>query len=339
MPSRSTADARIGGATTVGRPTATVPIVATLPEQDLIFASFENLVGGSLSDHFDLRDAASVSGPINGSGGNDSIDYRDYTNTSVQVDLFTGTATNIMGGAAGGLVAGVGGGADDNSIENAIGGSANDFIAGDNDDNILGDGPGSDYLNGGGFKSADSAAVFQPGAAGFIGAGTSGDDIFRIEPISGSNDIIQDIAGSDTVDFRFATAGVGDAITSFDMDITSDGVGVGAPQLVNNDDGRNEVDFRRITLPLTVDPDAGGDPVIPQPETAPSFVENFIGSTFNDYIFIDPLSLSGNFPVGSPPVARSVDGNNPPNANILGGTDPIPAGDTPGLRFQGPHGG
>ena len=133
--SRSTADARIGGATTVGRPTATVltvPIVATLPEQDLIFASFENLTGGSLSDHFALRDAASVSGIINGAGGNDSIDYRDYT-TSVLVDLFTGTATNINSSNAGGLFGGVGGDTD-NSIENAIGGSAGDFIAGDNDD-------------------------------------------------------------------------------------------------------------------------------------------------------------------------------------------------------------
>ena len=328
--SRASADARLGGATTVGRPTAdvlTVPIVATLPEQDLIFASFENLTGGSLSDHFDLRDQASVSEFVNGAGGNDSIDYRDYT-TSVLVDLFTGTATNINGSAAGGLVAGTGGGTDDNSIENAIGGSAGDFIAGDNDDNILGDGPGSDYLNGGGFRANEAAAGALPGAFGFIGAGTSGNDIFRIEPLNGSADIIQDIAGSDTVDFRFATAGIGDTTTSFDMDITSDGLRVGAPQTVNNDGGANTVDFRRITLPLTVDPDAGGDPVIPQPETAPSFVENFIGSTFNDYIFIDPLSLSGNFPVGSPPVARSVDGNNPPNANILGGTDPIPAGDT-----------
>ena len=328
--SRASADARLGGATTVGRPTAdvlTVPIVATLPEQDLIFASFENLTGGSLSDHFDLRDQASVSEFVDGAGGNDSIDYRDYT-TSVLVDLFTGTATNINGSAAGGLVAGTGGGTDDNSIENAIGGSAGDFIAGDNDDNILGDGPGSDYLNGGGFRANEAAAGALPGAFGFIGAGTSGNDIFRIEPLNGSADIIQDIAGSDTVDFRFATAGIGDTTTSFDMDITSDGLGVGAPQTVNNDGGANTVDFRRITLPLTVDPDAGGDPVIPQPETAPSFVENFIGSTFNDYIFIDPLSLSGNFPVGSPPVARSVDGNNPPNANILGGTDPIPAGDT-----------
>ncbi len=305
----------------------TVPIVATLPEQDLIFASFENLTGGSLSDHFDLRDAASVSEIINGSGGNDSIDYRDYT-TSVLVDLFTGTATNINGGAAGGLFVVETTGNENNSIENAIGGSAGDFIAGDNDDNILGDGPGNDYLNGGGFRANEAAAGALPGTPGFIGAGTSGDDIFRIEPVGGSADIIQDIAGSDTVDFRFATAGIGDTTTSFDMDITSDGLGVGAPQTVNNDGGANTVDFRRITTPLTVDPDAGGAAVIPQPETAPSFVENFIGSTFNDYIFIDPLSLSGNFPVGSPPVARSVDGNNPPNANILGGTDPIPAGDT-----------
>tara|TARA_R110002072_G_scaffold243821_2_gene403150 strand:- start:147970 stop:171135 length:23166 start_codon:yes stop_codon:yes gene_type:complete len=328
--SRSTADARIGGATTVGRPTAlvlSVPIVATFPEQDLIFASFENLVGGSLSDHFDLRDGASVSEFVDGAGGNDSIDYRDYT-SSVLVDLFTGTATNINGGAAGGLVAGTGGGTDDNSIENAIGGSANDFIAGDNDDNILGDGPGSDYLNGGGFRANEPAAGALPGTPGFIGAGTSGNDIFRIEPLGGSADIIQDIAGSDTVDFRFATAGIGNGTTSFDMDITSDGLGVGAPQTVNSDGGANTVDFRRITTPLTVDPDAVGAAVIPQPETASSFIENFIGSTFNDYIFIDPLSLSGNFPVGSPPVARSVDGNNPPNATILGGTDPIPAGDT-----------
>jgi len=342
--SRSTADARIGGATTVGRPTTdatntTVPITAVFPEQDLIFASFENLVGGSLSDHFDLRDQARVTGTINGSGGNDSIDYRDYT-SSVLVDLFSGTATNIMGSAAGGLDSG-GVGDTDNSIENAIGGSGADLIAGDNDDNILGDGPGNDYLNGGGFRANEPAAVGLPtdgvlGGFGFVGVGTSGDDIFRLEPVGNSEDIIQDIAGSDTVDFRFATAGIGDTTTSFDMDITSDGLGVGAPQTVNDDsDGMggtgatNTVDFRRITLPLTDDPDtAPVTTVIPQPETAPSFVENFIGSTFNDYIFIDPLSLSGNFPVGSPPVARSVDGNNPSIENLPGTTDLIPPGDT-----------
>ena len=98
-----------GNATVVGRPTGANPITPSGGEQDLAWRGFENLIGASTaSDWFDLRHGASLSGTINGRGGNDSLDYRDFS-TVVAVNLPTGTATNIFGGAAGGLVAGSGG--------------------------------------------------------------------------------------------------------------------------------------------------------------------------------------------------------------------------------------
>ncbi|MEQ8852748.1 hypothetical protein, partial [Gimesia sp.] len=125
----------------IGRPTIAGDAIATPPEERLDFISFQNLIGGTQDDRFDLSDGVGLTGTLDGDTGNDSLDYRDYT-TGVTVDLFAGTATNINGG----LVAGTGGGDDDNSIENVFGGDGNDNITGDNDHNILGDGLGSDNL-------------------------------------------------------------------------------------------------------------------------------------------------------------------------------------------------
>src|SRR5690606_37608825 len=93
----------------IGRPTTAGDATATPPEERLDFTSFQNLIGGSQDDRFDLSDGAGLTGTLNGDSGNDSLDYRDFT-TAVTVDLFAGTATNIGGG----LVAGTGGGDDDN---------------------------------------------------------------------------------------------------------------------------------------------------------------------------------------------------------------------------------
>ncbi|WP_417391015.1 choice-of-anchor D domain-containing protein [Gimesia sp.] len=250
----------------IGRPTTPADATATPPEERLDFTSFQNLIGGSQDDRFDLTDGAGLTGTLNGDSGNDSLDYRDFT-TAVTVDLFAGTATNIGGG----LVAGTGGGDDDNSIENVFGGNGNDNITGDNDNNILGDGLGSDFLDGGGDG---------------VGSGNGGNDVFLMEPgAGGSADVITDIHGNDTVDFRFASAGI-----VFDVDI------INTPQDVF---GGNTVELRQIQ------PE--------QPDTNPSFMENVVGSQFDDYIYIDPLSQDGNFPIDGPPVLRSADGQ--------GGTD------------------
>ncbi|QDT41467.1 hypothetical protein Pan241w_15280 [Gimesia alba] len=244
-----------------GRPTTGGDATATPPEQFLSFLDFENLIGGNLDDRFDLSDGAGLTGTLNGDLGNDSLDYRDYT-TGVNVDLFAGTATNIGGG----LALGTGGGDDDNSIENVFGGDGNDNITGDNDDNILGDGFGNDNLDGGGNG---------------VGSENGGNDVFLMEPgAGGSADVITDIHGNDTIDFRFASQGI-----VFDADI------INMPQDVF---GGNTVELRQIQPQ--------------QPDTNPSFMENVVGSEFNDLIFIDPLSQDGNFPIDGPPVLRSADG-------------------------------
>lgn len=255
-----------------GRPTVAGDAIASGAEERLDFTSFQNLIGGSQDDRFDLSDGAGLTGTLDGDSGNDSLDYRDFT-TGVTVNLFAGTATNI-----GSLLAGAGGGDDDNSIENVFGGDGNDNITGDNDNNILGDGLGSDNLDGGGF-----------GAGGGIGAGGSGNggnDVFLLEPgNAGSADVITDIHGNDTVDFRFASAGI-----TFDVDIINEAQTV----------------FGTSTVTLQqIQPE--------QPDTNPSFMENVVGSQFDDYIYIDPLSQDGNFPIDGPPVLRSADGQ--------GGTD------------------
>nr|MCH9773453.1 choice-of-anchor D domain-containing protein [Cyanobacteriota bacterium] len=245
----------------IGRPTTGADTTATPPEQLIDFTSFQNLIGGAMDDRFDLSNGVGLTGTLDGRGGNDSLDYRDYVG-GVTVDLFAGTATNIGAGLLGGL----GGGDDDNSIENVFGGDGNDNIVGDNDDNILGDGFGDDFLDGGGNG---------------VGSGNGGNDVFLMEPGNGgSTDVITDIHGNDTIDFRFASAGI-----TFDVDI------INTPQDVF---GGNTVELRQIQPQ--------------QPDTNPSFMENIVGSEFADLIFIDPLSQDGNFPIDGPPVLRSADG-------------------------------
>lgn len=292
---RASANPNTGNATTAGRPTGTVPIFAGAGERDLLWTTFENLTGGSQADHFDLRDQSSITGTVSGGLGSDSIDYRDWPTTVINVDLNTNTANAI-----GALGAGVGGDVD-SSIENAFGGDANDTIYGDDDNNILGDGFGADELIGDRAREGvDPTGV------------TSGNDTFRLEPQDGVTDVVYDIAGNDTVDFRFASQGV-----VYDADLT------GIQDVFNAGNNAN-VDLRLHDTLV-----AG---IIPQPVTGNTPYENVIGSQYNDIFDIDPLSISGNFPTDIP-VIRNVDGNDPPND----GNPPDPAtanppGDT--LKFN-----
>ncbi|WP_417382519.1 choice-of-anchor D domain-containing protein [Gimesia sp.] len=262
-----------------GRPTIGADATASGAEERLDFTDFQNLIGGTQDDRFDLTDGAGLTGNLDGDSGNDSLDYRDFS-TGVTVNLFAGTATNIGGD----LEAGAGGGDDDNSIENVFGGDGNDNITGDNDNNILGDGLGSDNLDGGGFGVGGGVGAV--GVSGIIGSGNGGNDVFLMEPgAGGSADVITDIHGNDTIDFRFASTGI-----TFDVDLLN------VAQTV----------FGSSTVTL--------QQIIPeQPVTNPSFMENIVGSQGDDTIFIDPLSQDGNFPIDGPPVLRSADG--------LGGTD------------------
>ena len=185
------------------------------------------------------------------------------------------------------------GGDEGNSIENVFGGNGDDTITGDEANNILGDGHGSDSLDG--------------GNAG----GVSGDDIFRMEPglnedgSGDSSDVLTDVNGSDTVDFRFADSGV-----MIDMDLLD------TPMDAFGDIAGNQF----VTLSSNPDPAL----------SALSPFENVTGSQFNDLFWVDPLSQNGDNPTAGAPVARFVNGNLPP-----GGGDPIPPGDTLYVDGQG----
>jgi hypothetical protein len=282
-----------GNNSTIGQPTGADPIVATGSEQDLAWSSFENLVGAaSADDRFDLRNGASLSGTLDGRGQGtqgDSLDYRDWT-TSVVVNLGTPnqasrSATNIFS-----VISGVG--ADlGSSIENAFGGLGNDTITGDEDHNILGDGHGSDTLDG--------------GAVG----GVSGNDLFRLEPgqlengTGTSADVIADLNGQDTLDFRFA-----DSRVQFDIDLLNQ-----AQDVFFAVAGTQTVTLQRR---------------VEHPPLGVSMFENLVGSQFNDILDMDPLTVSGNSPSQLPPTSRSIDGNSPPGSSLGGGpADPIPPGD------------
>jgi hypothetical protein len=278
-----------GNNSAIGRPTAGNPVVATGAEDDLAWGGFENLTGAAAADdRFDFRAGASVTGTIDGRGGSvqgDSLDYRDYT-TAVTVELASGTATGT-----GGLLTGTGGDSG-SSIENVFGGNGADTITGDQDNNILGDGHGSDTLEGG------------------VVSDVSGNDTFRLEPglnedgTGSSADVITDLNGTDTVDFRFADYGI-----VVDMDLLNV-----AQDVFVTISGTQTV--RLSTL-------SGQDPI------TPSGFENIIGSQYNDTIGLNPLVLSGNVPPVPPPTVRHVDGNSPPGAPVGGGSaDPIPPGDT-----------
>ena len=101
----------------------------------LTFSGIDTLNGGALTDHFILRNGASLSGHIDGRSGTDTLDYSAYM-TDIAVDLTTDLASHIARGIC--------------SIENVTGGHGNDLITGDNNDNVLIGGPGNDTIYGGG---------------------------------------------------------------------------------------------------------------------------------------------------------------------------------------------
>jgi len=99
------------------------------------FSGVENLTGGSANDNFVLGKAIGVAGHIDGGAGLNMLDYAAYA-TAVNVNLATGTATNIGQGVS--------------NITVVRGGSSNDFIVGDGGNDILIGGAGNDTLTAGG---------------------------------------------------------------------------------------------------------------------------------------------------------------------------------------------
>jgi len=141
--------------TLVGPNTANTWTVSTANSgklNTLTFSGFENLTGGSLNDNFVFGKSIGVSGHIDGGAGLNMLDYNAYT-TAINVNLATGTATNIGGGVSNFSVVRGGSGNDtiqaDNGNDVLIGGAGNDTLTAGAGRDILFGGLGADTLIGG----------------------------------------------------------------------------------------------------------------------------------------------------------------------------------------------
>ena len=140
------------------------------------FSAFENLVGGSGVNSFQIFNGAGVSGSIDGgSGSSNYIGYGNWT-TGVTVNLTTGVATGIAGGISGfniingspyadHLTGGPG-------IDIIRGNGGNDTITGGSGDDILIGGSGTCQITSG---SGRSILIADTGAGDTLTGGAAGD--------------------------------------------------------------------------------------------------------------------------------------------------------------------
>ena len=122
----------------------------------LNIAGFENYVGGSGADTFNISAAqtlnlnggagddtfaflpgAALTGRIDGGAGSDSLDYHNY-GADVNVSLAAGSATAVNGGAPGNV----------SGVEQVIGSNLNNTLEGTNGDDVLIGGAGNNTLVG-----------------------------------------------------------------------------------------------------------------------------------------------------------------------------------------------
>lgn len=102
---------------------------------DISFTDFQYIVGGTGSDTFEMKYTDSsnygyLTGKLNGNSVSpyvNTLDYSDYFEGDVDVNLTTGTATHIYGGLATGI----------SSIQKVIGGGTAYHLVGDGNDNIF----------------------------------------------------------------------------------------------------------------------------------------------------------------------------------------------------------
>ena len=139
------------------------------------YSGFGNLAGGAGDDVFSFSDGASLTGSINGGGGENWIDFRNYT-TGVTVNLATGKSTGV--------------GTTLTNIQSARGGSGDDTLTGGSAGGILIGGKGNDTLNGGSGRS-----ILVGGAGADTINGGSGDDIV----IGGTTTFDNNIAAFDMI--------------------------------------------------------------------------------------------------------------------------------------------
>jgi Ca2+-binding RTX toxin-like protein len=114
-------------------------------DSTVAFHNLQSLLGGAGPDAFRFQPLGSLTGSLDGGGGENLLDYSQWQN-SVTVNLAKGTAAAVAKGVV--------------HTEDVTGGGGDDLIVGDNQPNILHGGAGSDILIGG------SAADILDGGAG-----------------------------------------------------------------------------------------------------------------------------------------------------------------------------
>jgi hypothetical protein len=140
------------------------------------FKGIGSFVGSTLNDTFVFSNRATVSGTIDGNGGEDTLDYSLYT-TSVRVDLTLRSATGIGGGLARGIT----------GISDVTGGTANDILLGSPGANVLDGGPGgNDILVG---RAGDDTLTVH-GSGRNIVIGGDGNDTINAGATTGDNLLI-----------------------------------------------------------------------------------------------------------------------------------------------------
>ena len=80
-----------------------------------MFRRIENLQGGTSSDSFQFTPTGRLAGSINGQAGIDTLDYSQFGDMAVRVNLSQNKATLVDGGVSG--------------IENVNGGAGDDVLS------------------------------------------------------------------------------------------------------------------------------------------------------------------------------------------------------------------
>ena len=258
-------------------------------------AGNDKIIGSGFDDTID---GGAGNDSINGGAGNDEIDGgsgedeldggagNDWINGGTGEDWIYGMAGNdringgdhldIINGGAGNDI--IHGGAGNDHIEGGAGtdtifgengrdiirsGDGTDFIDGGADHDVINGGAGNDVINGGPGKDYIDGGIgndiINGGDGDDIVEDFYGDDLIVNRP--GSDDIIIDHDGNDTLDFFPAASGI-----TIDMDMTD------VDQVV----------------------DAAGNTVRLEGQ-----FENFIGSGFDDLLFVDPLTVPRNLGGGA----------------------------------------
>jgi hypothetical protein len=127
----------------------------------IAFLHSENVVGGSESDYFSFKANGSLSGSVDGQGGEDFLNYSDLP-VGVRVDLLSGSASRVGGSVI--------------HIEDVIGSRNDDRIWGDDRENWLMGGPGgNDILVG---RGGNDRLVGSGTGRNLLVGGTGSDSLF-----------------------------------------------------------------------------------------------------------------------------------------------------------------